>query len=227
MRSSSGRAMSSVNKRMRLRWARVAGLGVVLGTFACSSGPPPPDTRPYEQQIQAWRTSKDEMFRSVAGDSPSPLPADQRASFPGLVYFPIDGDYHVPAALTLERSNPPRVMELPTSGPELRRRVEKVGTLGFSIKGSPYTLIAFADEGSLERLFVPFADLSNGGSTYRGGRYLELDRTSTGLYDLDFNRAYNPFCVYNTSYDCPIPPRENRLLVAILAGEKLPAGHGQ
>jgi uncharacterized protein (DUF1684 family) len=43
------------------------------------------------------------------------------------------------------------------------------------------------------------------------------------LYDLDFNRAYHPFCVYNSSYDCPIPPKENRLPVAIRAGEKLSA----
>lgn len=167
------------------------------------------------------------MFRSVASNSPSPLPKAQRAAFPGLVYFAVDPDYHVPAALALERSQPPRVIELQTSGPELRRQAEMVGTLGFAIKGTPYTLIAFADEGSLQRLFVPFADLTNGAETYRGGRYLELERTSTGLYDLDFNRAFHPFCVYNTAYDCPIPPKENRLLVAISAGEKLPAGHGQ
>jgi uncharacterized protein len=219
--------MARARQRTRSRLARLVGLGLLVGAGACSSGPPPPDTRPYEQQVQEWRTSKDAMFRSVAIDSPSPLPIAQRASFQGLVYFPIDADYHVPAALTLERSQPPRVIELQTSGPELRRKVEKVGTLGFTIKGAPYRLLAFADEGSLERLFVPFADLTNGATTYQGGRYLELDRTSTGLYDLDFNRSFNPFCVYNTSYDCPIPPKENRLLVAIAAGEQLPAGHGR
>ena len=48
-------------------------------------------------------------------------------------------------------------------------------------------------------------------------------RTPTGFYDLDFNRAYHPYCVYNASYVCPVPPRENRLTAAILAGERLPA----
>jgi uncharacterized protein (DUF1684 family) len=193
----------------------------------CTSGPPPPDTRPYEQQVLDWRKVKDEEFRSLADDSPSPLPKAQRASFPGLVYFAIDADYHVPASLTRETSQPPRVIELQTSGPEQRRKAEKVGTLGFVLEGTPYKLVAFADEGSLARLFVPFGDLTNGADTYKGGRYLDLDRTSTGLYDLDFNRAFHPFCVYNTSYDCPIPPRENRLAIAITAGEKLPPGHGR
>jgi uncharacterized protein (DUF1684 family) len=70
---------------------------------------------------------------------------------------------------------------------------------------------------------VPFGDLTNGEETYKGGRYLELDRTPTGLYDLDFNRAYHPYCVYDISYVCPVPPRENRLTVAIKAGERLAA----
>ena len=48
-----------------------------------------------------------------------------------------------------------------------------------------------------------------------------LDRTATRIYDLDFNRAYHPFCVFNPQYECPVPPRENRLQVPIRAGEKL------
>jgi uncharacterized protein (DUF1684 family) len=51
---------------------------------------------------------------------------------------------------------------------------------------------------------------------------MNLDRTATGLYDLDFNTAYHPYCVYNHDYVCPIPPPENRLPVAIRAGERLP-----
>jgi hypothetical protein len=97
--------------------------------------------------------------------------------------------------------------------------------LGFTLGGSSYTLIAFvnADTDALNRLFVPFGDLTNSGETYHGGRYLELDRTSTGLYDLDFNRAYHPNCVYSPAWECPVPPRENRLPVAIRAGERLRA----
>ena len=64
---------------------------------------------------------------------------------------------------------------------------------------------------------------TNGTETYVGGRYLDLDRTATGLYDLDFNRAYHPYCVYNPQYDCPYPPRENRLTTPIRSGERLEA----
>ena len=86
------------------------------------------------------------------------------------------------------------------------------------------TLTAFAEatDTTLLRLFVPFGDPTNQGETYRAGRYLDLDRTPTGLYDLDFNRAYHPFCLFNTSYECPIPPRENQLKVFVRAGERLP-----
>ena len=56
----------------------------------------------------------------------------------------------------------------------------------------------------MDRLFVPFVDLTSGTETYPAGRYLYLDRTRTGIYLIDFNRAYNPYCYYNASYDCPI-----------------------
>ena len=70
------------------------------------------------------------------------------------------------------------------------------------------------------RLFVPFGDLTSGDTTYKGGRYLDLDRTPTGVYDLDFNLAYHPYCVFNPTYECPVPPRENRLPVAIRRGRE-------
>jgi uncharacterized protein (DUF1684 family) len=200
-------------------------LGLIVLCQACTSGPPPPDNRPYEQQVAALRQSKDAAFRSTSRDSFSPIPEAQRAAFPGLNYFPVDQAYRVPAYLTRQPTQPPQFIELQTSGPEERRRAQKVGSLTFTLAGEPSKLIAFADEGSLTRLFVPFYDLTNGRETYRGGRYLEIERTASGIYDLDFNQATNPYCVYNTSYDCPIPPRENRLTAAIRAGEMLPASY--
>jgi uncharacterized protein (DUF1684 family) len=190
---------------------------------ACTSGPPPPpvDDRPYERQVQASRTEKDTAFRSR---NDSPIPAAARGSFAGLPYFAIDPAYRVPAILTVDPAARAVVIELSTSSIELRR-MRKVGALGFSVSGASYTLTAFvdADAPDMRRLFVPFGDLTNGAETYKGGRYLDLDRTPTGLYDLDFNRAYHPYCVYDPSYVCPVPPRENRLTVAIRAGERLAA----
>jgi uncharacterized protein (DUF1684 family) len=197
-------------------------LAVVLAG-ACTSGPPPPpvDDRPYEARVQASRLEKDTAFRT---QDDSPIPAAARPSFPGLSYFAIDPAYHVPAVLTVDPAARAVVIELSTSSTGLRR-MRKVGALGFSIAGGTYTLTAFVDAAApdMRQLFVPFGDLTNGAETYKGGRYLDLDRTPTGLYDLDFNRAYHPYCLYNPSYVCPVPPRENRLTVAIRAGERLAA----
>lgn len=172
---------------------------------------------PYADEINGWRATKDDFMRR---SEDSPIPPDRRATFPPLTYFPIEPDYRVPAALTVARGED--VIEIPTSRGE-RRPHYRVGTLRFTLKGQLLTLTAFVEVGQqdLRRLFVPFGDLTNGAETYPGGRYLELDRTATGIYDLDFNRAYHPFCYYNPKYDCPYPPRENRLSIPIRAGEKM------
>jgi len=73
----------------------------------------------------------------------------------------------------------------------------------------------------MNRLFVPFSDETTGHETYSGGRYLDLDRTATGLYDVDFNKAYHPYCVYNPTTECPFPPPENHLPIRVEAGERL------
>jgi uncharacterized protein (DUF1684 family) len=173
---------------------------------------------PYEQEIQQWRAEKDAFMRS----SDSPVEESRRGEFPPLTYYPIQETYRVPASLKLVQSND--VLELPTSQ-DLRRQMRRVGHLEFRLNGESLTLTAFADanEPDMRRLFVPFGDLTNKDETYQGGRYLDLPRTATNIYDLDFNRAYLPFCVYNPKYDCPLPPRENRLKTHVRAGERMTA----
>jgi uncharacterized protein len=72
-------------------------------------------------------------------------------------------------------------------------------------------------------LFVPFTDATTGNETYGSGRYIDLRlgdiKNNTVL--LDFNKCYNPYCAYTSGYNCPIPPKENRLAVAVKAGEKV------
>ena len=195
-----------------------AAVAATLGA-ACTSGPGAPVDGPQVTSVLEWRAAKDAMFKT---SKDSPLLPDARASFTGLSYWPIDTSYRVPAGLTQDRSGPPVIIQLQTSTDE-KRRMQKVGTLGFTLKQQAYQLTAFADldTNDVTQLFVPFGDLTNNKDTYGGGRYIELVRTPTGLYDLDFNRAYHPFCVFNPSYSCPVPPRENRLQVAIPAGERL------
>jgi len=180
--------------------------------FACTPAP-----KPYAEEIGAWQVEKDQYMR-LSPDSP--VPEAQRATFPPLSYFPINEEYRVPAALKPIAST--QVLEMSTSTGQ-RRKMRRVGSLAFTLKGQPLTLTAFVDasENDMRRLFVPFGDLTNGSETYQGGRYLDLDRTASGVYDLDFNRAYHPNCVFNHEWECPVPPRENRLPVAIRAGERL------
>ena len=190
-------------------------LTVAIAALAAPACGAPPT---YTEEIAEWRATKDDFMRR-SGDSP--VPSAARATFPPLPYYPIDEQYRVPAALRVDRGE--EIMQLGTST-GVPRRMRKAGTLAFTLKGEPLTLTAFSDleDAQLRRLFVPFGDLTNGAETYHGGRYLDLDRTASNVYDLDFNRAYNPFCVFDAKYECPVPPRENRLKVAVRAGEKMP-----
>ena len=166
--------------------------------------------------MQAFRAAKDQAFLQPD----SPVPADKRPALLPLAYFAPALAYRVPAVL---RVSAERVtIEMPTSTGQ-RRNMRHVGTLEFSVRGETLSLGAFVEAGSadLNRLFVPFMDLTSGSETYPAGRYLDLDRTRTGIYLIDFNRAYNPYCYYNPTYDCPYPPRANRLQVPIRAGEKV------
>jgi len=156
------------------------------------------------------------MFR----DSPeSPIPPGKHAELLPLSYFPVDPSYSAPAVLKLSEDRP--VFEMPTSTGKLRK-MERVGVLEFTLGGETRSLGAFIEAGSrVTRLFVPFSDLTSGTETYAAGRYLDLDPTGTGIYEIDFNRAYNPYCAYNDSFDCPYPPSSNRLKVPIRAGERM------
>jgi len=186
-------------------------IAAVLGTLSCARAPVS-----YTDEIAQRRAEIDAYMHS----SESPVPPEKRASFPPLPYYGIDESYRVPAALKVLRGEQVLEMSTSTGAP---RRMRRVGTLAFTLKGQPLTLTAFAeaDDTRLARLFVPFGDLTNGLETYQGGRYLDLDLKGSGVYDLDFNRAYHPYCVFNPTYECPVPPRENRLAVPIRAGEKL------
>ena len=191
--------------------------GIVFA--GCNAGnPPPPDSEvDYVTQIQIARSALDETYRN---QPEKPVPAAKMKEFLPLKYFPPDPEYVVPASL-----NPAKeriVVEMPTSQGKIRKH-QRVGLLQFTLKGQALTLGAFVEAGAgLDRLFVPFSDMTSGTETYAAGRYLELDRTSSGVYTIDFNKAYNPYCYYNPDYDCPYPPRESRLPLPIRAGERLP-----
>jgi uncharacterized protein (DUF1684 family) len=198
----------------RLTAGFVAAIPLLAAMAACN--PPPPDEGDYVERTREARTIKDEEFTRTN----DPVPASRKAELLPLAYFDIDPSYRVPAVLKPSPESPTLMMPTSTGSQELMRRV---GQLEFTLHGKPLKLTAFlsASAPNADRLFVPFSDLTSGTETYPAGRYLDLDRSPTGVYEIDFNQAYNPFCYYNITYVCPLPPPENRLDVRIEAGEKI------
>src|SRR5262245_34143331 len=197
-----------------MRTAAVLLLTLIVVAPACRQGPPE-DARGYAQRLADDRAAKDQLFQN----GNDPIPAARKTELLPLAYFPIDPDYTVPA--TLEPSNDPTILEMKTST-GAPRQMRRAGTLVFSLKGEPFRITAYHDLTTpASHLSVMFSDLTSGTETYYAGRYLDLDRNATGFYELDFNRAYNPYCYYNVGYECPIPPPENRLKIPIRAGERM------
>lgn len=166
-----------------------------------------------------WRRTRDELFRS---HPQSPLPADRRASFRGLEYWPYDPGARVLAELE-DLDVPPEPIESSGTEPILFRPFARAR---FELRGEPLTLevawLAAYGGGA----FLSFRDATSGRESYGGGRYA-LDTVkgadlgeADGRLVLDFNFAYNPSCSYDPGWVCPLAPPANRLTVAIEAGEK-------
>jgi uncharacterized protein (DUF1684 family) len=187
--------------------------GLLIFVAACGSKPPD-EPKEYGAKLAADRAAKDAAF--AAADDP--VPTARHAQFLPLGYFPIDPEYNTPAAF--KPINDPTIVEMPTST-GTNRKMRRVGRLEFTLKGTPLKLLAFNEVGTDPRsLFVAFSDLTSGTETYAAGRFMDLERNATGIYEVDFNRAYHPYCYYNPTYDCPYPPPENRLKIPIRAGER-------
>jgi hypothetical protein len=158
----------------------------------------------------------------------SPLPEDQKPQFRGLLYYAPNPELRF--RLKLNRYAVPQAIRIGTNTGEVRTGL-RYGYFDFKVEGRDCRLQAYRlDDSPAEGapyLFVPFRDATSGSETYAAGRYIDLRENTTGIYDLDFNRAYNPSCAYRSDFSCPIPPEENRLAVPIRAGErKYPSASG-
>src|SRR4029079_3569436 len=184
---------------------------LTIAVAACSNKPPD-DPQEYAAKIAADRAAKDDEVQL----NDDVVPKDKKAQFLPLSYYPIDPEYHVVAALKPAQEQ--IRLKMPTSSGQMRDMIRR-GTLEFTLKGQLMTLGAFT-EGDVNRLFVPFGDMTNGTETYPAGRFPRRRAHGNNHYQIDFTRAYIPYCYYNASYECPYPPTENRLKVPIHAGEK-------
>jgi uncharacterized protein (DUF1684 family) len=144
------------------------------------------------------------------------------ANFKGLIFYPLDLNYRVTA--TWEPSDGKKTINVPDVLGDVTP-VPVAGTVVFKINGQEQRLAALGDPS--KGLSFVFNDLTAKSDTYPGGRFLETDPVANGTVILDFNRAYNPPCAVTPYATCPLAPKENRLAVAIPAGEKFDrAAHG-
>jgi uncharacterized protein (DUF1684 family) len=166
-----------------------------------------------------WRQTRDELFRS---HPQSPLPAERRASFEGLEYWPYDPEARVLARLE-DIDAPPQPVT--TSGAEAIE-FRPFARASFELREEPLSLEVSWLTAYGGGAFLCFRDATSGTESYGGGRYL-LDTVKGadlgedgGRLVLDFNFAYNPSCSYDPGWVCPLAPPANRLAVAVEAGER-------
>lgn len=143
-----------------------------------------------------------------------------------LQFYPINETYRVIADFESTPNSP--WFKMATSG-MLQPLYRVFGIITLAINDTVVTLHIYQSQSLMstekykDHLFIPFTDMTSGEGTYEGGRYIDLDRNDikTDKVVIDFNKAYNPYCAYvSNAYNCPIPPKENRLGIFVKAGEK-------
>jgi uncharacterized protein (DUF1684 family) len=176
------------------------------------------DESAYVKEIEKEREDKDRFMRTSAE---SPFAADYD-KYEGLKYFPTDIKYRVIANLNpIEKK---RMVVLTTNDGQEQRYIE-YAYAEFKLDGvnNKLLILEIADMGpSRGKLFLAFGDETSARETYGAGRYLDVNKApGSNTIKLDFNLAYNPYCAYNETFTCPMPPRENILSIPIRAGEKV------
>jgi uncharacterized protein (DUF1684 family) len=175
-----------------------------------------------------WRAVRESLYR----DHPqSPVPVADRAAFRAVLF---DHDPRLRFQVPIEPAPPPApgaiALELPNSGADTLA-FSRIGRVTLPFEAGPRSLSVFWMAGYAGGLFIPFRDTTNGSETYGAGRYL-VDAAkgadlggdpSTGTLILDFNFAVQPSCAFDPRWACPLAPPENRLDLAIRAGERLTA----
>jgi len=148
--------------------------------------------------------------------------AATRRRFAGLAFFPVAPAFRTVAKY--EARGTPTELVIPDSSGG-RQRLASPGTLTFKLGARAFTVDPVRDGPDDADLLLVFRDSTSGRETYGGGRFLRALRQPDGSYLVDFNRAYSPPCAFTPYATCPLPPPQNRLPIAIAAGEKAPPEH--
>ena len=145
------------------------------------------------------------------------------AEFQGLESFPISPEWRILGHF--DRYDPPREISAPNVL-DIPSTSASPGAVVFEVEGREYRLDVTGEPGG-RRFSIVFGDATNQKETYGGGRFLSVEAPSEGDWIvIDFNRAYNPPCVFTPYATCPVPPEQNKLPIRIEAGEKMYHGAG-
>ena len=163
------------------------------------------------------------LNESYSDSNKSPLTPEDLKVFSSLDFYPIDQKYIVESQFVRVRNE--KVFEMKTTTDRLPK-YKKYGTIYFELEGKKLSLNVYQNLDLIKKpeykdyLFLPFSDLTCGKESYIGGRYIDLRIPEGRTLEIDFNKAYNPYCAYNHKYSCPIVPLENDLEIEIKAGVK-------
>lgn len=177
-----------------------------------------------EKYIEESVNAQEALNAEYANPEETPLLPEDLAEFKGLEFFPINPDLIF--EVTIKRT--PQAIPFMMKRTKDEVKYQKYGEITFEYAGEKHTLSVYQNLDLIARrpeysnyLFLPFTDLTNGETTYGGGRYLDMEIPEKGsVLVLNFNKAYNPLCAYNKKYSCPIPPAENDLGFKVEAGVK-------
>lgn len=167
------------------------------------------------EALREHRHEKDTFFKTSAY---SPLTPAQQDAFQGLRYYAPNPDLDL--VVTVERLPEGAPFQMETTSGDVQQ-YQRYGRFHFDVDGQTVSLTIYAGQ---HGYFLPFADANAGGETYGAGRYLEPESLGGNRFHVDFNLAYSPYCAYGPGWSCPITPAENRLGVAVFAGEMSPEG---
>jgi uncharacterized protein (DUF1684 family) len=192
---------------------------LVILFFALNS-----NAQSFEQEVENFRNN---YIADHLQEEHSPI---KYAQVKNLDFFSPNEKYKVKAKVKFIQDNKGFTMLTHTGK---KKQYYKYAQLSFQIENKKQVLFLYQSKRLLQKkeyrdyLFLPFTDASNYAQTFGGGRYIDfvLDDIKDGYLMLDFNKCYNPYCAYAGGFNCPIPPKENRLDIAIQAGEKLYVGN--
>lgn len=146
--------------------------------------------------------------------------ARTRTEFDGIPFYDVDPAWNIEARFEPHAAG--HTIEIANVIGQLQP-MPNPGALVFERDGKEHRIEAIGnDDGSL---FLIIADRTSGKETYGAGRFLDVPAPENGVVPVDFNLAYNPPCAFNEYSTCPLPPPENRLDLAVTAGEKKPKTH--